>query len=139
MAQIARNVAIEKTPLFEGVTHLIIARDTKYTAQFESLMRDSGVELVRIPPKSPEANGVAERFAKSVKNDCLRKLIFFGIESLQRALREYVELHYRHERNHHGIDNKFIEPGPEVGTSVGKIERVDRLGGLLRYYRRVAA
>jgi len=139
MAQIARNVSIEKTPLFDGVTHLLIDRDTKYTEQFETLLRDAGVEVVRTPAKCPRANGVAERFVKSVKHECLRKLILFGIGSLERALREYVDLHYRHERDHQGIGNKLIEPGAEVGLRDGKIVRVDRLGGLLRYYRRTAA
>ncbi len=139
MAQVARNIAIERSPLFDGVTHLIIDRDSKYSARFEELMREAGIESVRIPAQCPAANGVSERFVKSVKTECLRKLIFFGIGSLERALREYVEFHYRSERNHQGIGNRIIEPGAEVGTTVGRIERVDRLGGLLRHYRRVAA
>lgn len=139
MAQVARNIAIEKSPLFNGVTHLIIDRDSKYSARFEELMRESGIELVKIPARCPAANGVSERFVKSVKTECLRKLIFFGVGSLERALREYVEFHYRHERNHQGIGNRIIEPDAEVSATVGRIERVDRLGGLLRYYRRVAA
>jgi putative transposase len=139
MAQVARNIAIERSPLFDGVTHLIIDRDSKYSARFEELMREAGIELVKIPAKCPAANGVSERFVKSVKYECLRKLIFFGIGSLERALREYVEFHYRHERNHQGIGNRIIEPGAEVGATTGRIVRVNRLGGLLRYYRRVAA
>lgn len=139
MAQVARNIAIEKSPLFDGVTHMIIDRDSKYTERFEELMRENGIELVKIPAQCPAANGVSERFVKSVKYECLRKLIFFGVGSLERALREYVEFHYRHERNHQGIRNRIIEPGAEVGATAGRIERVDRLGGLLRYYRRGAA
>ena len=139
MAQIARNVAIEKTPLFDGVTHLLIDRDTKYTEQFESLMGGSGIELVRTPARCSQANGVAERFVKSIKVECLRKLILVGIGSLERTLREYVDHHYRAERNHQGIGNQIIEPEAGVGGPNGKIVRSDRLGGLLRYYRRVAA
>lgn len=95
-------------------------------------MRENGSGLIKIRAQCPAANAVTERFVKSVKHEYLRKLIFFGIGSLERALREYVEFHYRHERNHQGIGNRIIEPGPEVGGREGEIARVDRLGGLLR-------
>ncbi len=64
-------------------------------------------------------------------------MIFFGEESLRRAVREYVA-HYHTERNHQGLDNAIIEPGP-VGTAVGPVRCRERLGGILRYYHRDAA
>ena len=65
-------------------------------------------------------------------------MIFFGEESLRRALREFSE-HFHRERNHQGLDNRLIDPGDEVGRRMGDVEHRDRLGGLLRYYYRKAA
>jgi len=65
-------------------------------------------------------------------------MIFFGEASLRRAIREYLA-HYHSERNHQGIGNKIIEPDHGVGSSSGAIRCRERLGGMLRYYRRQAA
>lgn len=74
----------------------------------------------------------------SLKSECLNRLIFFGRTSLERALTQY-EIHHHAERNHQGLDNTLIDPGDEVGTTVGTIDCRERLGGLLRYYNRRAA
>jgi hypothetical protein len=85
-------------------------------------------------------NAFAERWVKSVKDECLSKLILFGETSLRRALCEYI-VHYHGERNHQGKDNVLLFP-----TAMKGMNRVDvsvgckeRLGGLLKYYHREAA
>ncbi len=80
---------------------------------------------------------------KSIKTECLSKMIFYGEKSLRRATTTYLE-HYHHERNHQGLENKLIEPGDEVGhpaceVEAGEVKRSERLGGLLNYYYRDAA
>ena len=65
-------------------------------------------------------------------------MIFFGEASVRKAVKSYLE-HFHQERNHQGLENKIIEPGPEVGATAGKIESQERLGGLLNYYYREAA
>ena len=75
---------------------------------------------------------------RRMKSECLNKLIFFGEKSLSLALTEFTE-HYHSERNHQGIGNNIISPGEEVGRTRGDIQCRDRLGGMLRYYRRDAA
>lgn len=75
---------------------------------------------------------------RSLKDEALSRLIFFGEDSLRRAVREFLE-HYHLERNHQGLDNRVIEPGDEVGKSDGEIACRQRLGGMLRYYHRPAA
>jgi hypothetical protein len=65
-------------------------------------------------------------------------MIFFGERSLRKATREYAA-HYHGERNHQGIDNRLIEPGGREASASGSIECVQRLGGMLRFYRRAAA
>ncbi len=77
---------------------------------------------------------------RSVKQECLSKLILFGEGSLRRALDQYMA-HYHHERNHQGKGNLLLEPraGDRIGESSGPIDRRKRLGGLLNFYYRKAA
>ena len=121
-----------------GMSYLVTDRDSKYTDQFRALLKDEGVESVRIPPKSPNCNPIPERFVRSFKEDCLDRMILLGERALGRAIREYVS-YFHGERNHQGLENNLIEPGPEGGRVSGAIERKERLGGLLSYYYRAAA
>ncbi len=114
---------------------MIIDRDTKFTAEFEEILNDNGVKLVKIPARSPNCNPHAERFVKSIKTECLGKMIFFGRKSLDKAIKNFIE-HYNVERNHQGIGNELIDA--KVIPTEGKIIRDERLGGLLPYYRRAA-
>ena len=75
---------------------------------------------------------------KSIKSECLEKMIFFGEQSLRKAVHEFLH-HYHQERNHQGLENKIIDPGDEVEQAAGNIECRERLGGILRYYYRDAA
>jgi hypothetical protein len=75
---------------------------------------------------------------RSMKSECLKRMIYFGERSLRRALAQF-EAHYHGERNHQGLDNRLIEPGNEVGRVEGKVACRNRLGGMLRYYDRQAA
>jgi transposase InsO family protein len=93
-----------------------------------------------LPPRSPNLNAYAERWVRSVKEECLGKLILLGEGSLRRALRHY-EAHYHEERNHQGKDNVLLFPLP-IPAVRGEQEKVrcrERLGGLLKYYDREAA
>ena len=83
-------------------------------------------------------NAQIERYMRSLKSECLDRMIFFGQLSLERALKEFVA-HYHGERNHQGLANRIIDPGDEVGQTVGEIHCRKRLGGMLRYYQREAA
>ncbi|MEZ6184142.1 MAG: integrase core domain-containing protein [Planctomycetota bacterium] len=79
-----------------------------------------------------------ERFVRSIKEECLSKLIPLGEAHLRRAIREFVE-HYHAERNHQGLGNRLIAPAPGVGSREGEIVVDERLGGLLRHYSRRSA
>ena len=80
----------------------------------------------------------AERGVRSVKEECLSKVILFGERSLRRALSEYVE-HFHAERNHQGKGNNLLFPRDRQRHCEGSVQRRERLGGLLRYYHREAA
>ena len=96
---------------------------------------------IRLPARSPDLNAFAERWVRSVKEECLSKLILFGENSLRHALKEYVA-HHHHERNHQGKDNLLLFPEPAIAQTnglEGAIQCRERLGGLLRFYHREAA
>ncbi len=65
-------------------------------------------------------------------------MIFFGERPLQKATREF-SAHYHTERNHQGLNNRLIESDVREGQPVGPVKCARRLGGMLRYYRCVAA
>jgi transposase InsO family protein len=83
-------------------------------------------------------NAYAERFVRSIKDECPGRMIFFGEPSLRRAAREFAA-HYHRERNHQGLDNRLIEPVHYNDTPIGPIPCLQRLGGMLRFYHRAAA
>ena len=81
------------------------------------------------------ANSHAERWVRSIKSECLSKLILFGEASLRRALIDFID-HFHAERNHQGKDNVLLFPCEKVGQQRPR-KRVrcrERLGGLLKYY-----
>jgi putative transposase len=94
---------------------------------------------VPLPPRPPNLNAYAERWVRSVKEECLTRLILFGEAALCRALHEYVE-HYHHERNHQGKGNVLLFPAVSQDFErAGPMRCRERLGGLLKYYEREAA
>jgi transposase InsO family protein len=136
--QIARNVTDPLTGALYGKRYLIIDRDAKYSAQFRRVVRDGGIEVIRLPPMSPNLNAYAERFVRSIKDECLNRMIFIGQASLRSAVCEYIE-HYHAERNHQGIGNRLICVPAAVASDHRQIRRHARLGGMLNFYYREAA
>ena len=139
MVQAARNVTMEAWGFLSPGQYLIHDRDTKFCAAFQALIEDAGVERVVLPPRSPNLNAYAERWVRSVKEECLAWLILFGERALWQALNEYVE-HSHHERNHQSKGNVLLFPAVSQDMEcVGPIRCRERLGGLLKYYEREAA
>jgi putative transposase len=99
-------------------------------------LRDAGIRVIQTPYRAPNANAHAERFVRSIKEECLDRLIPFGERHFRRAVAEFVA-HYHGERNHQGLGNELIEGQPAL-VCVGRIRRRQRLGGLLNYYARAA-
>jgi hypothetical protein len=85
-------------------------------------------------------NAFAERWVRSVKSECLSKLVLFGEEGLRRALNAFVD-HYREERNHQGKGNVLLFPSANNTSRLldAPVECKERLGGLLKFYHRKAA
>ena len=137
MVQIARNLTDAVDGFFAGKRYLIHDRDPLYTREFLATLATVGIESVKLPPQSPNLNAYAERFVRTIRENCLGQMIFFGEDALRNTIREFVT-HYHLERNHQGLDNRLIVPIKTIPTN-GTIRRYQRLGGMLNYYYRVAA
>jgi putative transposase len=138
MQQVARNLSDFEDGFLKGKRYVLMDHDDKFSPAFREILETGGVDAVPLPPKSPNLNAHLERIHRSLKEECLSRLIFFGETCLRRAVTLFLE-HYHAERNHQGLDNRILQPGEEVGRSTGQIECRARLGGLLRYYYRKAA
>ena len=139
MVQAARNVTMEAWGFVSPGPSLIHDRDTKFCAAFQDLIEDAGVERVLLPPRSPHVHAYAERWVRSVTEECLARVMLVGARALGQALNAYVE-HDHYERNHQGKGN--VVPLPAVSHDMeyrGPMRCRARLGGLLTYDEREAA
>ena len=118
--------------------YLLLDRDTKYSDPFRAILVREGIDVIRLPAKSPNLNAFAERFVRSIKEECLSRMIFFGQASLRHAVTQFVA-HYHSERNHQGLENRLLQPVAAVGPPQSTVKRRERLGGMLNYYHRLAA
>jgi transposase InsO family protein len=121
--------------LSEGCV-LICDRDRKWSRGVLEFLEHEGVRIIRTPFCAPNCNAYAERFVRSIKEECLERLILFGERHLRRAITEFVT-HYHGERNHQGIGNELIQP-LERAEGQGSVRRRQRIGGMLNYYYRAA-
>ena len=138
MAQIARNLVDVVDGFFMGKRYLIHDRDPLYTEDFLAILDDAGIASVRLPPRSPNLNAYAERFVRTIKEDCLDQAILFGEDALRKTIREFIA-HYHFERNHQGLHNQLITPMQKMPKPSGRVRKRQRLGGMLNYYYREAA
>jgi transposase InsO family protein len=136
MAQTARRLTDAVDGFLVGHSVLICDRDSKWTDDFRRIVQSAGVRIVLTPVRAPNANAYAERFVRSIREECLDRLILFGERRLGRALAEFVA-HYHGERNHQGLGNELITPAAAVAGAT-RVRCRDRLEGLLRYYHRAA-
>jgi putative transposase len=113
-------------------------RDAKFSEEFRGILQQTGVKAARLPPRLPNLNPNLERFMRSIKEECLERMIFFGEKALHAATLSYID-HYHAERNHQGVGNQRLIPDNEVNRTAGEVACRERLGGLLRYYYRKAA
>jgi transposase InsO family protein len=138
MLQVGRNATDALDGALIGKSHLIIDRDTKYSRQFRRLITESGTAVIRLPPGSPNLNAYAERCVRSVREECLDRMILIGEGSLRRAIRGF-DAHYHLERNHQGIGNRLLQAKPAPKGPGAEVRRRQRLGGVLSFYYAAAA
>jgi len=118
-------------------THLIHDRDPLFTQAMVDMLGACCVQSVKLPPRSPNLNAFTERCVRSIKHECLNRLIPIGEQHLQNPIDAFVE-HYNRDRSHHGLNNELLKPSSKPASTAGRIECDEQLGGLIRSYRRPA-
>ncbi len=115
---------------------LIHDRDSKFSPAFEAVSVSEGIEMVLTPPQTPNANAFAERWIRTVREECLDHLLIFSEWHLRRVLKEYIS-YYNSARPHQGLEQQapipFVSSLPE-----GPVCRRDVLDGLIHDYYREA-
>ena len=131
MRQFGRTLTAAEDGLLRDHRVLIYDRDRKWSRDVRRLLEAEGIRVVQTPYQAPNANAHAERFVRSIKEECLDRIIPIGERHFRRAVTEFVA-HYHCERNHQGLDNALID---DRSRPTGRrIRRRPRLGGLLNYY-----
>lgn len=139
--QIARNLSDAREDRSTPIRFLIHDRDKRFEAPFDEVFKTEGIEIIRTPWRAPRANAYAERWIRTVRTECLDRIMILGSRHLQHVLTAYVK-HYNNERPHRGLG---LQP-PNGGARLRplrpesrEIGRRDRLGGLIHEYYRKAA
>ena len=129
--------------LTAGVEHLlrpgrvlICDRDPKWSRAVVAFLEREGVRIMRTPVRAPNCNAYAERFVRSIKEECLNRVILLGERHVQRTMAEFMA-HDHAERNHQGLGNELIQPLKRTNAA-GSVRRRQRMGGMLNYYYRAA-
>ena len=140
MEQVARNARMEGTGYLNKCRYVVHDRDRKFGREFRNTLAAGGVKCLALPARSPNLNSYAERWVRSIKQECLSRLILFGENSLRRAVSNYLD-HFHHERNHQGKGNRLLFSDGAAGSPARAItiRCRERLGGLLKYYYSRAA
>ena len=148
MGQMARNLLMSCEELGIAPRFVLHDRDKLLIWDFDAVLIGAEAKVVRTTFRAPDANAHAERWVRSVTEECLDHLVLFGMSSLRRALSSYVSFFNGH-RPHQGIDNRI--PGRRASGEMSRdcagamtdgdlvVECQQFLGGLLNSYYRKAA
>ncbi len=140
VTQVARNLVGNLAERGQTFPFLIRDRDTKFTASFDEVFTSEGIEIIKTPVRSPRANAFAERWARTVRAECLDWTMIVGRRHLERVLSEFVR-HCNRHRPDRGLDlgaPEDVDSSSDVPTG-GSVVRHDVLGGLIYEYELVAA
>jgi putative transposase len=137
VVQVARNLASNLEDAGCRFRFLIRDRDSKFTASFDSMLTSVGIEAVLTPPASPRTNAFAERFVRTVREDCLDHVLVVSRRHLEVVLTAYVR-HYNEARPHRGLGLEQPFPRPLPSGTDRTVIRRDILGGVIHEYERAA-
>jgi hypothetical protein len=113
---------------------LVHDRDSKFSYAFDDVFRSEGIKVIRTPVQAPNANAYAERWVRTVRADCLDRILILGRRHLEHVLRVYRR-HYNEHRPHRAL--RLLPPNgrdPTPLTASERLRRRDLLGGLIHEY-----
>jgi transposase InsO family protein len=117
--------------------YLIHDQDTTFCAAFDRVFTTEDIEIVHTPYRTPNANAIAERWIRSVRQECLNHLLILSERHAGRVLREYTAF-YNERRPHQGLGQSCPVPTAN-DPGQGLLQRREVLGGLIHDYERSAA
>jgi putative transposase len=133
-----RNLLMDLGDRAAGFRFLVRDRAGQFTASFDAVLADAGIEVVKIPPRSPRANAFAERFVLTARTEVTDRMLIFGERHLRLVLADYTA-HYNGRRPHR---SRQLRPPrsdhPVADLSQEQIQRRPALGGLINEYERAA-
>jgi putative transposase len=133
-----RNLLMDLGDRAVGFRFLVRDRAEQFTTPFDAVLADAGIEVVKIPPRSPRANAYAERFVLTARTETIDRILIFGERHLRLVMTEY-EAHYNGRRPHRSLE--LCPPRPDHPVADLSRERIKRwtvLGGLINEYERAA-
>jgi putative transposase len=137
-AQQARNLVMDLGEHVARFRFLVRDRAGQFTASFDAVLADAGIEVVKIPPRCPRANCFAERLVLTVRTEVTDRMLIFGERHLRSVLAQY-SLHYNRQRPHRALQLRPPRPESPVPRPIyGRIRRRPVLGGLINEYEPAA-
>jgi putative transposase len=137
VTQVARNFTSDLAEADRRFRFLICDRDSKFTASFDAVLASVGVDVIRALVASPRANAFAERFVRTIRQECLDHLLIVSRRHLEVILGQYL-CHYNEARPHRGLQLAQPLPFTVPSSTGGNIIRRDVLGGIVHEYERAA-
>ena len=141
VAQQARNLLLDLGERAGQFRFLIRDRDTKYTTMFDEVFSGEGIGILRSPPRAPRANAYAQRRVRTVRRECLDRMLVYSPRRLLAVLGEFV-VHYNEDRPHQSLDQRppdaaDISPAV-VDLACVRVRRRKILNGLISEYSQAA-